>query len=277
MAQLYKTKYMNAKLDAYVASHSDLSEGDFKDGYAAYKSELWKIEVEDAKARAYLKAIQDAEAHYLRQRIEDDDFEGLPELEEIYRKIKNRNKNGGALYEYEFITVNCAPGVPLSHVQRKVEKFVNRKIVKSAEWVYEQRASTEDQMGFGMHVHMLVQQSGAKFHAEFTRSARSTFKTLVGNDNAVHVLGCKNVKDVERRRKYMSGEKNSEEKMRKVVIDKLWRRKENLLEYYKHENAAQVQSQEEDVPSEEEDDDSCSQVSTQDASPWCVENDEVVI
>lgn len=234
--------------------------------------------VQDARAKAYYRAIQDAEASLIRQRVEDGDFEGMPELEKIYSQIKNRRKNGGALYEYEWVTVNCAPGVQLEDVQRKVEKFVNRKIVKRAEWVYEQRGTTEEDMGSGMHVHMLVQQSGSLFHGDFSRNAKNTFKSLVGNPNAIHILGCKNVKDVENRRKYMSGEKDDEAKMRKVSIDKLWRRKNNLLPYYKHENAAQVQIQEEDVSSsEEEDDDLCYEVSSPDSSSRCVEDDEMVI
>lgn len=249
MAQIYKTKFMQLKIDQYRSQHDGISEEAIK----ARKAELWRIEIEDAKAKAYLRAVQDAEALYLRQRIEDNDFEGLPELEEIYSKIKNRRKNGGALYEYEWVTVNCAPGVQLEDVQRKVEKFVNRKIVKSAEWVYEQRGSIEEEMGSGMHVHMLVQQSGALFHGDFSRNVKNTFKTLVGNPNAVCVLGCKNVKDIENRRKYMSGEKDDEGKMRKVAIDKLWRLKNNLLPYYKHENAGDTCIQEEEDCSSQDD------------------------
>jgi len=251
MAMIYKTKYMDAKLDAYIkVDGAKRSESDI----ASYKKQLWEIEVADAKAKAYLRAIQDAEALDIRQRIEDGDFEGMPELEAIYSRIKNRRKNGGALYEYEWVTVNCAPGVQLEDVQRKVEKFVNRKIVKSAEWVYEQRGSIEEQMGSGMHVHMLVRQSGALFHGDFTRNARSTFKTLVGNDNAVCVIGCKNVNDVEKRRKYMNGEKQGEAKLVKVEIDKLWRLKNNLSPYYTHENAGGTRIQEEDDCSSQEDD-----------------------
>lgn len=256
MSGIYKTKYMAAKLDvwredddnkALARTHPDV----YYQRQREYRDELWEREVEDAKAQAYLKCIKDAEALYLRQRVEAGDFEGMPELEEIYSKIKNRRSNGGALYRYYWVTVNVAPGVGLADLQAKIEKYVHRKIVKRAEWVIEQRGKSENTMGEGMHMHMLVEQSGALFLGDFTRNTRNTFKTLVGNDLHVHVLGCKSEKDVEARRKYMEGEKvgkteaEGAEKREKCAIDKVWRLKNNILPMYIHDNGTLHQLQEE--------------------------------
>lgn len=245
MSGIYKTKYMAAKLDVWREENKEFAQQHpnvYFQRQREYRDELWEREVEDAKAQAYLKCIKDAEALYLRQRVEDGDFEGMPELEAIYSKIKNRRSNGGALYRFYWVTVNVAPGVGLADLQAKIEKYVHRKIVKRAEWVIEQRGKSENTMGEGMHMHMLVEQSGALFLGDFTRNTRNTFKTLVGNDLHVHVLGCKSEKDVEARRKYMQGEKvgkteaEGAEKREKCAIDKVWRLKNNILPMYIHEN-----------------------------------------
>lgn len=252
----FQTKWMWAQCQAYKRDfpqpHQLDYDGDYEkyliaserwtDRFNAHLAKLRDIEVQDAKAQAYLKCIKDAESLYLRQRVEAGDFEGMPELEEIYSKIKNRRSNGGALYRYYWVTVNVAPGVGLADLQAKIEKYVHRKIIKRAEWVIEQRGKSENTMGEGMHMHMLVEQSGALFLGDFTRNTRNTFKTLVGNDLHVHVLGCKSEKDVEARRKYMEGEKvgkteaEGAEKREKCAIDKVWRLKNNILPMYIHDN-----------------------------------------
>lgn len=248
---IWKTKFMAAKLEG-MSQQPDEEDDEYLQRLRDRKAELWKLEVEDAKARAYLKAIQDAQAIIIRQKIEAGQFEGMPELQELYSQIRNRNGNGGAIYSHYWLTVNVAPGVLLDDVQAKVRKFVNRKIVRSAEWVYEQRGATEDEMGKGLHVHMLVQPATALSLTHFRRNAYSTFKTLVGNEKAVDVRPCKSESDVEKRRKYMSGEKDDLEKMKKCAVDKLWRHKNNLLPMYKHENGESDCIQEEAF-SEEED------------------------
>lgn len=250
MAMIWKTKYMAAKLEA-MSQEPDEEDDVYLQRLRDRRAELWKLEVEDAKARAYLKAVQDAQAIIIRQKIEAGQFEGMPELQELYSQIRNKNGNGGAIYSHYWVTLNVAPGVLLDDVQSKVRKFVNRKMCATTEWVYEQRGATEDEMGKGLHVHMLVRPAKPIGLTQFRRNTVSTFKTLVGNEKAVDVRPCKAQSDVEKRRKYMSGEKDDPEKMKKCAVDKMWRSKNNLSDMYKHENGEN--DLQEEASSEEDD------------------------
>lgn len=205
---------------------------------AAYDFKVKKLrqrEVDDARFRAQMKAIHDAEAADLRQKIQRGE-ETLPELDEIMKKLRNRGGNGGSIHGHYFVTVNAKPDVILSELVKKVRKYVGRKFVKSVEYVYEQRGSHDGERGRGMHVHMLVQQVGSKMDGEFKRDTRNTFKDLVGNA-ATHVdIRPVNVAHVDDKREYMRGVKTGDGKAEKVAQDRVWRRENNLEDYYTHEN-----------------------------------------
>lgn len=251
MAMIYKTKWMYEKLNA-LSQQPDEDDDAYRQRYRDTKTELWKAEIENAEAKAIMKAIENAKSLVIRQQIEDGNWEGLPDrLQELYAQIRNRNGNGGAIYSHYWVTLNVAPGVLLDDVKSKVRKFVNRKMCASTEWVYEQRGSTEDEMGKGLHVHMLVRPAKPIGLTQFRRNTVSTFKTLVGNEKAVDVRPCKAQSDVDKRRKYMSGEKDDPEKMKKCAVDKMWRSKNNLSDMYKHENAKN--DLQEEASSEEDD------------------------
>lgn len=243
MSMIWKTKYMASKLEA-LSQNIDEEDDQYLIRLREKKAELWKLEVEDAKARAYLKAIQDAQSCIIRQKIEAGDFEGMPELQQLYSQIRNTNGNGGAYYTHYWITVNVAPGTLLADLQARVKKYVHRRMLRSSEWVYEQRASTDDESGKGLHVHLLVQPAKPISLTSIRKNTYNTFKVLVGCEKAVHVLPCKTEADVEKRRRYMSGEKDSTEKMEKCAVDKDWRFKNNLQDMYTYQNAEELQEEE---------------------------------
>lgn len=253
MALIWKTKYMAAKLES-MSQNPDEDDDEYLARLREKKAEIWQLEVNDAKARAYLKAIQDAQAIIIRNKIEDNDFEGMPELQELYSQIRNKNGNGGAIYSHYWVTVNVAPGVLLADVQTKVRKYVNRRMLSRSEWVYEQRGTTEDEAGKGMHVHLLVQPLKPISLTSIRKNTYNTFKSLVGNEKAVHVLACKTESDVEKRRLYMSGVKDGEGKMVKCAVDQIWREKNNLQSIYKQTNGEDELLQQEEEAFGEEDD-----------------------
>lgn len=201
---------------------------------------MWRVEVEDARARAYLKAIQDAEAALIRKKIQCDDYEGMPELAEIERQmkaIKNKRGEGGNIHLYYLVTVNCKPGVRVEELRKKVEKYAKRKMVREAEWVYEQRGAHELEAGSGMHCHILVTQRGDHFDGSFKAQTRNTFKTLVGIPTCHIDVRSVKPEHLADKRDYMAGNKTGEGKADRVKIDKIWRAANNLLDLYKHANS----------------------------------------
>lgn len=278
----FKTKWVALQMQKHIQSmprpprHEYDNEEDYEmardhwhQEYFEKRKELWSLEVEDAKAKAYLKAIQDVQAAVIRQKVQAGDFEGMPELEELMGQLKNKRGNGGSLHPHYFVTVNCKRDVLVSELVKKVNKYVKRKLVRSAEWVYEQRGSHEGELGKGVHVHILVSQRGDVFDGEFKRSTRNTFKGLVGNPETHVDIRAVKSSWLEDKRAYMKGAKTEEGKDAKVAMDRVWRPQNNLAEYYTHQNGVQAEgdppSVQPEAESGSEEQDSESGASTEDA------------
>lgn len=273
MAKLvYKTKWMIAQYEKADREHRQLGLSEETLTIVREKEwkKLWAREIEDARAKAYLKAIQDAEAAVIRQRVQAGDYEGMPELQEIMSKLKHKRGNGGSLHLHYFVTVNCKPDVQLAELKKKVQKYVRRKMVRKVEYVYEQRGAHEGEMGKGMHCHMLVTQRGDMFDGVFKTNTRNTFKTLVGNVDTHVDMRPVAEKFLEDKRSYMRGIKTQDGKAEKVAMDRVWRKTNNLEDYYIQDNgcdqaeghlAPDASSEETDVSTEDDGGSSvCSQV-----------------
>lgn len=239
MANVYQpklmTKWMRSKLDK-IEQEPHESDEIYRERLSYEKSYLWRCELDDMYARTYLKAQADVYAQMWRQKIEDGELQDYPDLQYAYSKLRNKNGNGGNIYSHYWITINVAPTVMLSDLQSKVAKFVRRKMCRVTEWVFEQRGKTESEAGKGMHVHMLVQPAKPISGTHVKRNTYSTFKTLVGNEQCVYVLPCKQQSDIDKRRKYMRGEKDDDDKMVKCSIDKIWREQNFLKDFYTFDN-----------------------------------------
>lgn len=251
MAKLaFKTKWVSAQVEKYEKAHEDMLSAmspEIKQIMLEKEARrAWNIEEQDAMAKAYLKAIQDAQSVIIRQRVQNGDFEGMETLEMLMKQIKNKKGNGGNLNLHYMVTVNPKPGVTLAELQKKVNKYVKRKMVRQCEWVYEQRGSHEGELGKGMHVHMLVTQRGDTFDTQFHRNTRNTFKTLVGDpEKHVFITVCKE-EWMDGKREYMKGAKTEEGKSEKVDMDRIWRPQNNLQEYYTYVNASQESARDTD-------------------------------
>jgi hypothetical protein len=236
MSGVWKTKHYYAKMAEFDRSWNiEMDQEEWKKNRKLYGSQIWQRETEDSRARAYLRAVHDAEALLIRQRVADGDFEDMPELEEIYSKIKNRRGNGGNISEWYLVTVNPAPGHTVEDLTHRVHKYLRRKIIKEAYYAFEQRGVDDGTKGDGVHVHLLVRQRGDVFHGDFQRNTRNTFRPLVGNEKAVDVRTLKTPVDVEKAKKYVLGckkQKDGERKDEKCVMDVTWRLENNIEPYY---------------------------------------------
>lgn len=244
----FKTKWVARELERFTKlvpkptkdylsdDEYERAQDEWHKAFFAKRQKLWAEEIDEAKAKAYLKAIQDAQAALIRQRVQEGNYEGMPELEELMSQLKNKRGNGGNLHMHYMVTVNCKPDVRVPELVKKVNKYVKRAFVTSAEWVYEQRGAHEGELGKGMHVHILVTQRGDKFDGEFKDSTRNTFKHLVGVPKTHVDIKPVPTKYLGDKRSYMQGVKNGEGKMDKVAMDRVWRPQNKLEHYYTHTN-----------------------------------------
>lgn len=137
---------------------------------------------------------------------------------------------------FVFITINPNEATTLTQLQDKVEKFVNRNMFSSYRYVYEQRGSTEKNMGQGFHAHILLKRNLDYKPSKIALNTKNTFKGITNVDNPqilnIQHIGHDFAKDKD---EYMTGVKTGEGKDKKQEIDKLFRKKNNLESVYGEE------------------------------------------
>lgn len=134
---------------------------------------------------------------------------------------------------YCFITINPSPEITLTQLQEKVEKFVKRNMFDKYRYVYEQRGSTEENMGHGFHAHILLKRNLNYKPSKISVNTKNTFKGITQVDNPqilnIQHIGEDFAKDKD---EYIDGVKTGEGKDQKQAIDKIFRQKNNLESIY---------------------------------------------
>lgn len=134
---------------------------------------------------------------------------------------------------FVFITINPNETTTLTQLQEKVEKFVNRNMFSAYRYVYEQRGSTEKDMGHGFHAHILLKRNLDYKPSKITLNTKNTFKGITNVDNPqilnIQHIGHDFAKDKD---EYITGVKTAEGKDKKQEIDTLFRKKNNLESVY---------------------------------------------
>lgn len=122
------------------------------------------------------------------------------------------------------ITVNPKPDTPVESIIKKTEKYLGRKCHDGGVAVLEQRSQVLEDAGEGAHVHIVVQAT--QTDANFRKNTRNSFKSLVGVPSRhIHIRRIRQG-ELPEVLSYVNGDKNEEEKKKKVEIDRPWR--ENL-------------------------------------------------
>ncbi len=134
---------------------------------------------------------------------------------------------------YCFITINPSPEITLTQLQEKVEKFVKRNMFDKYRYVYEQRGSTEENMGHGFHAHILLKRNLNYKPSKISVNTKNTFKGITQVDNPqilnIQHIGEDFAKDKD---EYIDGVKTGDGKDQKQAIDKIFRQKNNLESIY---------------------------------------------
>lgn len=144
------------------------------------------------------------------------------------------NKSTDILTEFMFITVRPDPkkNITLKWLYDKTFKYLKSKCVSDYLLVFEQASECVSNMGQGLHVHFLIKSKYRKY-CELRKHLRSTYFDCSDKlDFAINIKNCKTIHDVEKRKKYMLGAKDGQEKQQKVEIDKLWRQRWNIEDFY---------------------------------------------
>lgn len=147
--------------------------------------------------------------------------------------LKDKRKADNGQY---FITVNPAPEMSLSEFISATHRFMSLKVVKDGMYVFEQRGTTEEEMGRGFHAHILCTRRSKP--SAFNKELMRIFKPFFRGTPTKSQLNVENADNTAKDSiiRYMSGDKRQKPgvfKAEKVSVDKMWRTSLNLREHYK--------------------------------------------
>lgn len=147
------------------------------------------------------------------------------ELKEAVAKAHN---NG-----YVFVTINPSADCTLQKFETLVDKFAKRNMFKSYRYVFEQRGTTKETAGQGLHAHILLKRNLDYKPCLVTKNSKNTFKSIAKVENPsilnIQHIGADFAKDKD---EYMTQIKDDENKAEKQVIDRYFRDKMNLKHVY---------------------------------------------
>lgn len=176
----------------------------------------------EAYAKGFALAITHVARHYALECMRDGTYKSSNV--DVNKAIDCYfNKDNGA---YVFLTINTKPGTTIVQLTDCVNKYVGRRWLKDAVWCYEYHTAQ------GQHLHChLAFWKGAKYPSEIKRETYSTFQDVVGNTLALNIHFLKTKELFDEKVKYIQGQKK-DVKMEQVLLDREWRKENNLLDFY---------------------------------------------
>lgn len=144
------------------------------------------------------------------------------------------------LTSYMFLTICPPDDTPIGIFLTLIQKYLKRTNILRYIYVIEQRAETQDQLGKGLHCHILIYHKYDRY-ASLKRDFHNSFKSIIDTDhpNAYKWLNIKHNntdQDALKRIEYMIGEKKDEVKHKKQEMDKIYRHRFNLEPFYEKNN-----------------------------------------
>jgi len=201
-----------------------------------------------------LKAAEKAKGEAIRinERIRDAGLEGYTDPEEAYQNALDREQErlekafdiGLTYYEmakrkmkrepserWYMLTVRPPPGTNIRTLVHTTEGFVAawQASWEEYEYVYEQKGETEETMGVGCHMHMLIRTDKANYYpSHILRDAKRAWSYVAANCIQVDAL-----QNVPRAKEYIRGVKNHADKEASALMDPVWRARVGLQQVYK--------------------------------------------
>lgn len=190
----------------------------------------------DASINARNKVIQQYYENIFRMELE---LGRAPkELIELHNKQKALKdeislKNDTQLPPIMFVTINPRFDVEVDDLKEIMSKLVRKKWIEKYIYVFEQRGENANDIK-GAHIHLMLYRNG-KRASQVIREISNTIKHIT-NINDDRIFNIRFVKEddqnVARCLNYITGKKADEDKHQKQEIDKIFREKYGLKDYY---------------------------------------------
>lgn len=136
-----------------------------------------------------------------------------------------------------FITINpneCT----VEDIKIIIDIIFKIKYITVCSYVIEQRGFNDETKGNGKHIHMIVDYDSIYKHLKdhkppsyIAKNIYTKIKQYISGYNKIKITKIFNIKGKEEVEKYMQGYKK-DDKLEKVKINKIWRKENNIKEYY---------------------------------------------
>lgn len=187
----------------------------------------------------YKRAVRKEYYEHHRRKLMEAKDDRDPIMNEVIKQREEKQNSCKSTHVH--MTVNPREGTQLDDLVYAVTKAMSKKwLTEKIErdmvlFTFEQRGRTEKDIGQGIHCHVVFPRNG-KQPCKIRREMQNTFKHL-GNMEDPHCLSFKwkvGEVAVKRAYDYIKGEKNpkNKDKQDMMVVDKVWRRKMNMVQYY---------------------------------------------
>ena len=157
----------------------------------------------------------------------------LKDLKTIEDRIPKPVKKENNLQDWVWLTVNPKPGITLEQFQKILTKQVNRKLWTEYKYVIEQRGTNEEELGKGIHAHLLLKRNPETEYKTTKRQAQNGFKNITDTNNAkiFYWKECR-ADFLDDKLEYITGIKTGEGKDLKQQMDIIFRQKNNIKTIY---------------------------------------------
>ena len=168
-------------------------------------------------------------------------------LDELKNAIEDLTSKKKGKYKNYFITITTPPNTDKIKFINGCKKLFDNAVIDRGYMVFEQRGETEDTVGDGLHCHLLLTRKDIYNHSKFSnrlleqliklkinekyKSVKQLLKMANLNSSPFSFQNIKN-ETVKKKLNYIQGNKN-DEKLLKVQLDKVFRKKFDLQDIYK--------------------------------------------
>lgn len=211
-------------------------------------------------AKLNAKAYHNVYVKLREEELRLDSYLGLADqpIQEIYDRVKEKRKlfdEQNAINDdtedYLFININPREDVSIDEIQKTMGKVLQKKWLKDAIYVIEQRGKDLSEVCKGKHIHLLVHRNGQK-PSDVKREIANTVKHICdvetqrryGWKTGAYVPYLQQSKTVKNRLTYMLGNKSTLVKKTKEYnfkdvkqeMDRVMRQRFNLQDFYSKGN-----------------------------------------
>lgn len=197
-----------------------------------------KLKMMNANTKALDKVMQRYYENILRMEIElGIGSQVLIDLHKKQTQLREEllAKDDAQLPPIMFVTISPRYEIPVEKLKIIMAKLIRKKWIEKYIYVFEQRGETEEDI-HGTHIHLLIHRKGKRASQvirEITNSVKHITDVLC--DKIFNIRFVKEDDDnVARVLNYITGKKADESKHKKQEIDKIYRQKYGLKDFYQN-------------------------------------------